>query len=369
MFDRMLKGSLESLSKKNLVYPSFWLLNSVGWIIVIVADSFIVSPEYVLDTWQNFFSNTIQWAMGFVITICLRVIYKRFPYRKKPLFIVLVFVLFFSLIFSIALFVSAHIIYAIFKPEEFELYSEQIYTFSYMVSRLTQIFPLLTTWSMFYFGIKFWLDWKRERDRAEKLDLLAQSAQLQMLRYQVNPHFLFNSFSSLRALIRTNQIKAEQMVSKLSDFYRYSLAIKNNTEVPLAEEVEAVEHFFEIEKIRFGDKLEYSITIEPLAEEYPVPCFTIHPLIENAVKYGMKTSKLPLVIKIDAFVKNNHLLLCVSNSGKWLKQTSNNIQGTNTGLTNIKGRLEFSYPNNHKIDIKEENGCVKVIIEIYKEVK
>jgi LytS/YehU family sensor histidine kinase len=223
---------------------------------------------------------------------------------------------------------------------------------------------------MLYFGIKFWLDWSQEKDRAEKLDLLAQSAQLQMLRYQVNPHFLFNSFSSLRALIRTNQEKAEEMVSKLSEFYRYSLTSKNNSEVPLIEEIEAIEHYFEIEKIRFGNKLDINISIDPLAEEYPIPCFLIHPLTENAIKYGMKTSSLPLKIKIEANVKKNRLIICISNSGKWVKHSDNvNVYGTNTGLANIKSRLEYSFPNNHKVEFKEEDGFVKVIIEIQKEMK
>jgi two-component system LytT family sensor kinase len=369
----MIKNSFENFLKKRIVkqgYPSFWLINSIGWILLIAADSLIVSPDYVLASWINLISNSIQWSMGFVITIGLRIIYKRYRYREKALFIVLVYVLFFSLIFSIVLFVSANVIYALMKPEEFEQYSETIVTFSYMAARLTQIYPLLTTWSMLYFGIKFWLDWSKEHDRAEKLDLLAKSAQLQMLRYQVNPHFLFNSFSSLRALIRTNQVKAEEMVSKLSEFYRYSLTTKDNAEVPLIEEIEAVENYFVIEKIRFGDKLEFYVTIDSLAEEYPVPCFLIHPLVENAIKYGMNTSELPLIIKIDAFVKKNNLLICVANSGRWLKHTSsNNIQGTSTGLSNIKSRLEYSFPNNHRFDIKEEEGFVKVIIEIYKEVK
>jgi len=84
----------------------------------------------------------------------------------------------------------------------------------------------------------------------------------------------------------------------------------------------------------------------------------------------MKTSKLPLIIKIDAFVKKNNLIICVANSGSWLKNTgSNNIHGTSTGLSNIKSRLEYSFPNNHRFDIREEEGFVKIIIEIYKEVK
>lgn len=368
----MLKNSLENLFKKSILkrgYPSFWIINSLGWIIFVAADTIIVSPEFVLSSWHSFIDNTLQWSIGYFATIGLRTIYKNIRYKTKPITKVLGIVLICSLIASFFMFSVAHKIAIFMNPAESDRIINAIFTFNYIAFRFTQILPLVTSWSLLYFGIKFWLDWSYERDRAEKLDLLAQSAQLQMLRYQVNPHFLFNSFSSLRALIRTNQRKAEEMVSKLSEFYRYSLTIKNNTEVPLIEEIEAVEHFFEIEKIRFGDKVEYEIKIDSLAEEYPVPCFTIHPVVENAIKYGMKTSELPLIIKINAFVKNNNLIICVANSGKWLKQTSNNDQGTNTGLTNIKSRLEYSYPNNHKIDIREEDGFVKVVIEIYKEVK
>ncbi|MCW9096488.1 MAG: histidine kinase [Ignavibacteriaceae bacterium] len=351
-------------------YPSFWFFNAVGWILLIAADSFIVSPEYVLDSWHNFFSNAIQWAVGFVITIGLRFIYKRFHYKHKQLLFVLGFILSISLISSIILYYTAHFIFLSLNPELFDQYLEIIFSLNYMAQRMTGVFPLMTTWSLLYFGIKFWLDWSRERDRAEKLDLLAQSAQLQMLRYQVNPHFLFNSFSSLRALIRSNQVKAEEMVSKLSEFYRYSLTTKNNSEVPLIEEIEAIEHYFEIEKIRFGNKLEFHINIDSLAEEYPVPCFLIHPLVENAIKYGMKTSNLPLIIKIDALVKNDNLIICVANSGRWLNDSRNsNIQSTKTGLSNIRSRLEYSFPDNHKINIKQEDGFVNVVIEIFKEVK
>ena len=106
----MIKNSLDSLIERSVVkrgYPSFWLINSIGWLFIITADSLIVSPDYVLDSWVNFFSNSIQWSMGFVLTIGLRTIYKRFHYREKPLIIVLIYVLSLSLIFSIILFASA----------------------------------------------------------------------------------------------------------------------------------------------------------------------------------------------------------------------------------------------------------------------
>lgn len=369
----MAEKSLEEFFRKITArkgYPSFWIINTLGWVFFIASDTFIVSPDDVLKSWHTLLDNTLQWSTAYLATIGLRYFYMRFRYREKSIILVLVVTLFSSLVASIIIFYAAQFIFIFMNPVEYKKYADIIFTYRYLALRLTQILPLITSWSLMYFGIKFWLDWSKERDRAEKLNLLAQSAQLQMLRYQVNPHFLFNSFSSLRALIRSNQKKAEEMVSKLSDFYRYSLTIKNSSEVPLIDEVEAVERFFEIEKIRFGDKLEYNITIDPLAEEYPVPCFTIHPLVENAIKYGMQTSRLPLLIKINASVVNNNLKICVANSGKWLRNKGDDgVYGTNTGLDNLRSRLAYSFPNNHKVDIKEENGFVKVIIGIYKEMQ
>jgi len=370
----MLKSSLESLFKKSIAkrgYPSFWLVNTVGWFIFIFVYTFLLSPQVLLQSWSFFINNTVQWISGYFLTIGLRAIYKNYKYREKSILRVLGFILFYSIIFSLLFFIAAHIIFFTLDPSNIDKYFDTVFSYEFIAGRTAStVLPLITSWSLLYFGIKFWFDWTQEHDRAEKLDLLAQSAQLQMLRYQVNPHFLFNSFSSLRALIRTNQVKAEEMVSQLSEFYRYSLTIKNNTEVPLIEEIEAIEHYFEIEKIRFGDKLEYYVTIDSLAEEYPVPCFLIHPLVENAIKYGMKTSNLPLIIKIDAFVKNDNLIIYVANSGRWFKDSrNNNIQSTKTGLYNIRSRLEYSFPDNYKMDITEEDGFVKVTIEIFKEVK
>lgn len=370
----MLKSTIENIFKKSIAkrgYPSFLLVNTTGWFIFIFVYTLLVIHLIIQEGWVAGVSNTLQWASGYFLTFGLRAIYKNYKYREKSLIKVLGFILFYSLIFSLLYFITSHLIFLAFDPSNFDEYLKTILTYNFITNRTALIIlPLMTSWSLLYFGIKFWLDWSKERDRAEKLDLLAQSAQLQMLRYQVNPHFLFNSFSSLRALIRKNQTKAEEMVSKLSEFYRYSLSTKNNSEVPLIEELEAIEYYFEIEKIRFGDKLEYYINIDSLAEEYPVPCFIIHPLVENAIKYGLQTSNLPLTIKIDAGVKKDNLVLSVSNSGKWLKQTDDNhIHGTNTGLNNIKSRLAYSFPNNHKFSFKEEDGFVKVIIEIHKEIK
>lgn len=350
-------------------YPSFHFVNTIGWIILIAADSFIVSPQEVFTSFTRFAENSLEWFSGYLITIYMRTIYKNYQYRSKSLISTLVFILVISSLSSILLFFTAHLIGIPFNLNIISKYLTYVFDVSYIASRMTQLFPLMTAWSLLYFGIKFWMDLITERERAEKSDLLAQSAQLQMLRYQVNPHFLFNSFSSLRALIRSDTNKAEAMVGKLSEFYRYTLLTKNSAEVPLINEIDAITHYAEIEKIRFEDKIDFEFRITPLAEEYPVPNFLLHPLVENAIKYGMKTSEMPLRIKIYAEVKNGKLYLTTMNSGKWIPQNESQVYGTGTGLSNIKSRLEYSFPGNNKFEVVEEEGYVKIKIEIYKELK
>ena len=231
----------------NRDFPSFWLVNTVGWIIFIVLDT-ILSPQ-IWNSPYRMFTNAIEWTAGYFVTIGLRTVYRNYSYQTKSFTKILVFLLIASQVAAFLLYIISHTVYLIIEHPDFYKTMKIFLSFRYLSYKQTQLMPLMTTWSLLYFGIKFWLALSKERERAEKADLLAQSAQLLMLRYQVNPHFLFNSFSSLRALIRTDKNKAEEMVTQLSEFYRYTLVTRNNTEVPLSEETDAIMHYFDIEKI------------------------------------------------------------------------------------------------------------------------
>ncbi len=350
-------------------YPSFLLVNTLGWSAYFIIDTLVISEPYTLNKFSFFLENTLLVAIGFLITCALRFSYKKYQYRTKPLSKVLVYLISASFLAGALWYATMVAALLIFRPDDKNTI-QHAFTFQFTVYKLAAVIPTMTSWSLLYFGIKFWFEWSLEKERAEKADYLAQSAQLQMLRYQINPHFLFNSFSSLRALIRTDKDKAEEMVTKLSEFYRYSLSTRNSKEVPLIDEIEAINLYFELEKIRFGNKIESQIEIDPLAEDYPVPAFLIHPLIENAIKYGMKTSPLPLKINLKAEVEKTKLRITVTNTGSWFDDGDNKeAHGTGAGLANIKSRLDFSYPNNHKFEIIKEADSVKILIEITRTIK
>jgi two-component system, LytTR family, sensor kinase len=200
-----------------------------------------------------------------------------------------------------------------------------------------------------------------------KISRLSQELQMQMLRYQLNPHFLFNALISIRALIPTNSDAAEEMVTQLSDYLRYLLSSRNNLEITVREEMEAAENYLAIEKIRFKEKLNVDIDIEPTIGENQMPAFLIQPLLENAVKYGMRTSSKPVEIKLTAQLKDDTLCFTVSNTGRWFNQAENDIpEGASlgVGLRNVRQRLRQKYPSSHSFNIDESNGKVNVTIEI-----
>jgi LytS/YehU family sensor histidine kinase len=243
------------------------------------------------------------------------------------------------------------------------------YTFA--IRWISIIVPIFFGWSVLYFGMKYWFDWETEKKRALKAKSLAQHAQLQMLRYQVNPHFLFNALNSVRALIDEDKKNAKGMITELSEFLRYSLITRDHTEVTLKDELEAIRHYLSIEKKRYEDKLDVSFDIEPSAEDYPILSFLIHPFIENAIKYGMKTSPMPLRIRVNVSTKDGQLRIEVSNTGHWLQpatEPETKIEGTGTGLENVRARLENAYPNKYHLETKELDGWVKAILEIQKPV-
>ena len=160
-----------------------------------------------------------------------------------------------------------------------------------------QSYPFIA-WSVIYVGYKFYKELVIQKQHTEQALLLAKSAQLEMLKYQLNPHFLFNTLSSLRGLIGSEPAKAKDMVTHISEFLRYSLLEGKKNDVPLYKEIEIIEQYLSIEKIRFNEDLIVEFDIAPETKELNIPIFLIHPLVENAIKHGMQTSPLPLRVWI-----------------------------------------------------------------------
>jgi two-component system, LytTR family, sensor kinase len=206
----------------------------------------------------------------------------------------------------------------------------------------------------------------KQREAAHKAESLAKDMQLKMLRYQINPHFLFNVLNSIYTLIDENTEKAKKLVIDMSEYYRYTLNKQQHT-VSIEKEVESITKYLEIQKTRFEEDFEYEISVEEAVKSVMIPSFLIHLLIENAVKYGTKTVKEKLIIRLSVTLASKMLLIRVSNTGKLLNpgtDSEKNTNGTGNGIENLKNRLSLYYDDNYTFSLKEEDGCVIATIEI-----
>jgi two-component system LytT family sensor kinase len=354
--------------KRRFHYPppqslSFWHFQIGGWSLMWGADLFLIS--FQATTPLAFFLAGMEIPLAFCLSLVLRQIYMRLNYRALPMIGLITYIGFWSLAFTIIFYgfiVALWIIgqragaYGMLKP-------------IVAMSWINILTPIWFGWSSLYFGIKYWRDWDDERRRAQNATTLAQHAQLQMLQYQLNPHFLFNALNSVRALIDEDRGNAKGMITELTEFLRYSLVHRDPVNVPLREELAAIQHYLSIEKKRFEDKLQVTFDIDNQSEDYPVLSFLLHPLVENAVKYGMRTSPLPLRIRISARVQEGTLHLSVMNTGRWMNGNYENDRpdGTGTGMENVRARLENAYHNRHSLNIDEADGNVQVRIELTSE--
>lgn len=191
--------------------------------------------------------------------------------------------------------------------------------------------------------------------------LLARDAELQMLRSQINPHFLFNSLNSISALTSINASAARNMAIELGNFYRKTLAISARQKISFAEELELCEHFLAIEKIRFGEKLLTRLEVEPASLSAQVPAMFMQPLIENAIKHGICNLSDGGVVQIKSVIENSWLHIAISNP---VDAESPIAIGTATGLKNFKARIHSLYQEKARISWYQahDNFYVDIII-------
>lgn len=342
----------------------FWMLQLAGWggwglmtavtVILIFGDS--LDWKYVMQ--YKFFRAAIGFGLSFLLYVSYDyAIRKSFPFIQK--------VILAALLSYVLAFVWAYLSFFLW----WMIQGSGPFTLNYIQFMELSIFELAivyVAWSALYFFINDWLELQRQKEYTLQATALASEAQLQMLRYQLNPHFLFNAMNSIRALIDEDRSKARNIVTQLSDFLRFSLTTHKKDKVTLGEEFEAVYNFVEIQKIRYEDMIDISVNLDDNAKDVLVPSFLVHPLVENAVKYGMKTSNLPLRIDVNAYFSDEFLNIEVANSGKLNSSAVPPNESTGTGIYNIKERLHLFYKDQYKFKLTSRNGDVQAKIKINK---
>ncbi|AFN57247.1 histidine kinase [Zymomonas mobilis] len=285
---------------------AFWMLQSVGWTGYFVLRALgglanSMGLLYIVPT-------ALATVTGYSITLLMSVAYRRLIHAKPLVtWSISIFILVMaSAIFSmIEVWAHATFYRSVSMPVGIEF-----------LGAILLDFALLIAWSALYYGINYYLMLEKHMGRIHRIEAQASAAQLAMLRYQLNPHFLFNTLNSISTLVLLKQTsRANAMLSRLSSFLRYTLANEPTAMVTLEQEVETLKLYLEIEKMRFEDRLRPHFEIDPAVAHVRLPSLLLQPLIENAIKYAVTPCENGADISVTARFENGHVRIDVVDSG------------------------------------------------------
>jgi len=327
----------------------FWTIQIAGWsgyaLVVFLA---IIRPQFdtpgfnlsgqimnlIAETMSGFVLSYLQWL--FIRKIV------HFP-LKKTLFLSFSFAAFLGLIYNIVKLSSFKVI--VYNQQWNEAW-DMLEFGGWLMFSLTTMFA----WTSIFFIMLYNTKLQKEHERLLKAQTLAKDAQLQMLRYQLNPHFMFNTMNAISTLILKNENdKANEMLDKLCEFFRYTLDFKAKSKTTLKKELELLELYLSIEKVRFGKRLQVQLEISDSAKKCQVPNMLLQPLVENAIKYAIEPRKSGGKVTIKAMCTYNRLVVSVLDDGYGEDEQSK--KGFGIGISNTKARLDAMFNGDYEINL------------------
>lgn len=223
-------------------------------------------------------------------------------------------------------------------------------------------FLLISSMSMFSLLWYSQLDQRETDSRKTETERLSKEAELFRLRQQLQPHFLFNSLNSISALTASNPEKARHMIHQLSDFLRGTIKKDEQQWNTLEEELQYLKLYLEIEKVRFGYRLQTQIIFSENSLKMKAPALLLQPVVENAIKFGLYDTIGEVLIKLVATTEQNQLVITVENP--FDPETSQPLKGTGFGLASIERRLFLLFARKDLLTVKRDNKNFTLTIHI-----
>jgi len=326
---------------------AFWILQGVGWggylLLRSVASVSNDAPMSALVP------GIIESIVGYCITLLLSTLYGY--YRRLPRIS--------AILLTVVTLAGATFLAAVLNGFSYSIMKDNPgLNLGLVFGQLFLNFTVLAGWSALYFGINFYLIVEQQADQLLVLGNQASSAQLAMLRYQLNPHFLFNTLNSISTLVLLKETeRANAMLSRLADFLRFTLIYEPTANVTVAQEVHTLKLYLEIEKMRFEKRLRPVFEIDPRAERARLPSLLLQPLVENAIKYAVTPSEEGAEIAVSARLVGERVRITVSDTGPGLIESKLGPSlSTGVGLANIRDRLAQAYGPDHRFDARSTPG-------------
>jgi two-component system, LytTR family, sensor kinase len=337
---------------------AFWNLQSAGW-----AGAVLLRGASLLANGQpiSFFVPVLISAVtGYSISLVLSVIY-RYVIEKRPVITWGTTLLAVAVASALYAYIDAWVLQTL-RPS-----AEETPFTSLLIGALYIDTILLGAWSALYYAINYFVRAEEQSDQMLRLEAAATSAQLTMLRYQLNPHFLFNTLNSISTLVLLKQTdQANAMLSRLSSFLRFTLINEATAKVPLTQEIETLKLYLDIEKMRFEERLRTYFVIEPAVENALVPSLLLQPLVENAIKYAVTPKEEGADISVSVQLVGQRVRIIVSDTGPGLQQgQQDHSLSTGVGMANTRERLAQAYGDDQRFEyyVKAAGGF-EVLLEL-----
>lgn len=330
-----------------------WRVNIVIWSIVSIL--FFARALLSLDLVPALSISVFHLTLCLVFTSLLLVGYRRLEQKMGFGVETAGWIIGLSLLVTLIQSISAH-----YLIQRMGWHNSGLSQLELWLMRVMFFWLIYMVWSLLY----FWLRAERaarEHDRKMlEARAEAQRMELQLLRSQLDPHFLFNALNGIATVVQAESPTASSMARELADYLRYSLDHRYDTFVPLSQEIEAMMAYLRIEQTRFSEELHVEITTDDAARKREVPCFLLLPLVENAVKHSFLASEPPWNVTILAESANDLLTIEVTNPGSLSTEPSSR----GVGLEILQRRLAIHYPDRHRMLLTEENSTVRARLEL-----
>lgn len=355
-------------SETRPIVISLWFMQVIFWVVLTVVTFFSLTLWYGSAEWPHIAHTLLQSLMGFALTFPMRTVYRRtWGIRLSKLSLVIAgVVIFFAFIWSL-LRVSAFVWLTAEGSEVWNDFGGWYFSGFFIFLCWTAVY-----YSMHYYRMATDEKDRRlklvERSRSEKLkrvraEKLAAESRMQMLRYQLNPHFLFNTLNAVNSLIVSKDLQqARATVESLSTFLRYALKDEEKGLVDLEKEIDALDLYLSIEKIRFEERLRVSYNVEPEARKVKVPSLILQPIVENTVKHAMNANEDGCEIGVMAYVTGDKLIIELSDNGPGIASKSagklgrDDFRSDGVGIKNIFDRLDNLFGDDASVTLFNRPG-------------
>lgn len=332
---------------------TYWIAQLTGWLFYVLINLifFELTSNASINDYVLYF---IIIPFGIGLTHTYRFVLKKIKADQFKLLSQIIFIILSSSLLGACLYTLLSVFSKLFQL------NNQEFSFLSAISSIINFSVVFFVWNIIYFGYHYFTNYKKAEINNLRLEAAGKESELNSLKAQLNPHFMFNSMNSIRALIDEDPGKAKLAVTQLSNILRNSLLMNKSKEITLEEEVSLVIDYLELEKIRYEERLHFTLNIEAKTKKLFLPPLIIQGQVENAIKHGI--SKLPEggEINVNTFIKDNFLKITVSNSGKLNTEKS----ATGLGFQNSLQRLQLMYGRQATISIKEDKENNMVITEI-----